>query len=156
MECNENSEPLSFPRSLAATTSRFLSGGSSFHRLDIITISFLIWFFRLRIITISCLSLDCRIGLCFSPEHLVKENRNESNGPSTTQGRGSRRTGVDRCLFTILQLKGASLVIHHVALSKEHTMKTSPLLSTIMSMDLPPTTFPSSSRREGPLKFTLT
>ena len=103
------SRPLLFPRSLAATTSRFLSrsSGSNFYRFDIITISFLIWGFKLRIVTISSLSSDCRIGLRFSPEHLVQESRNESNGPSTTQGRRIRRTGVDGCLLTIcLQLEG--------------------------------------------------
>ena len=109
MECHENSEPFSFPRSLAATTSRFLSSGSNLHRFDIITISFLIWIFKLRIVTIPCLlGLDCRVGLCFSPEHLVKESGNESNEPSTTQGRRGRRTGVDGRMFTIcLKLNGA-------------------------------------------------
>jgi hypothetical protein len=110
MEYNESSESLLFPRSLAATTSRFLSRsrGSNFYQFDIVTISFLIWVFKLRIVTTSILSLDCHIGLRFSPEHLVHESRNESNGPSTTQGRTIRRTGVDECLLTIcLQLKGA-------------------------------------------------
>src|SRR5258707_6403318 len=106
-------EPLSRPRSLAATTSRFLIRRSDFHRFDIIaniiTISFLIWVFKLRfisppILTIS--SLDYRVGLHFSPEYLADESGNESNKPSTTQGRRGRRTGVDGCLFTIcLQLK---------------------------------------------------
>lgn len=104
IDWNENSEPSSFPRSLAATTSRFLSRGrSNFHRFDIM-ISFLIWVFNLRIVII--IGRDCHIGLCLSPEHLVKESGKESNEPSTTQGRRCRRSGVDGCLFTIcLQLK---------------------------------------------------
>lgn len=104
MECNENSGPLSFPRSLAATTSRFLSSGPNFHRFDIIyiiTISFLIWVFKLRIVTIFTFTLDRRVGLCLSPERLVNESGNEGNEPSTTQGWTSRRTGVDGCLLTI-------------------------------------------------------
>ncbi|KAI0304091.1 hypothetical protein BC826DRAFT_981461 [Russula brevipes] len=43
-----------------------------------------------------------------------------------------------------------------LALMGTPTMKTSPLLSTTISMDFPTTTSPSSSRWGGPPKFTLT
>src|SRR5258708_13088583 len=101
-------EPLSLPRSLAATTSRFLSSRSDFHRFDIIaniiTISFLIWVFKLRfisppILTIS--SLDYRVGLHFSPEYLADESGNKSNKPITPQIRTGHPPTLHECLFTI-------------------------------------------------------
>jgi hypothetical protein len=157
VECNENIEPPSFPRSLTATTSRFQSSRSKFRRFDITTVSCLIWF-KVRCIRSPIITFTTNlVGVRFSSEYLVNESGDESNEPSTTQRRRGRRTGVDGCLFTIrLQLKGAlsGFIMWHTL--KEHTMKTSPLLSTTISMDLPSTTSPSSLRRGDPPKFTLT
>ena len=156
-KCNENIEPPSFPRSLTATASRFQSSRSDFRRFDITTVSCLIWF-KLRNVRSPIITFTTSlVGLRFSPEYLVDESGDESNEPSATQRRRSCRTGVDGCLFTIrLQLKGAlsGFIMWHTL--KEHTMKTSPLLSTTISMDFPSTTSPSSSRRGDPPKFTLT